>query len=117
MRGDGGASLAIIIAFKGQRVNNRIVKIARRCDGSGTFRLFNSEQRGGLFTMDFNTTTKSTYRPPRDEAHREQRRQYQRQYRKEHRDKVRQWNMNYYAKVLERARATKAAEGVNVDGD
>jgi hypothetical protein len=70
-----------------------------------------------LFMLGPNTTTSSTYKQPRDEQHREQRRQYQRQYRKEHRDKVRQWNMNYYAKVLERARAARAAEGVNVDGD
>ena len=67
--------------------------------------------------MDSNTTTRSTYRPPRDEQHREERRQYQRRYRKEHRDKVKEWNLRYYEKVVERARAAMAAEGVTGDVD
>lgn len=67
-----------------------------------------------------NTTTSSTYRQPRDEQHREARREYQRQYRAAHRDKVREWNMRYYEKVLARARAAEAGritEEVGTDGD
>lgn len=61
------------------------------------------------------TTRKSTYRPPKDEAEAQRRREYARAYRAAHRDKVRKWNQRFYlkqaAKALEQAARIVAATG------